>query len=213
MGGDGLELGQDDYAHGGAHAHDHDERGVPAEVVPEPQADGEAEHLAGAEGGLYEAHHASAHLHGEQVGDDGHGDGSDDPAENSGDDARRDQELVGGRDAAEQGSDDEPREEEEQELLAVELVGEAGREDSGNARGEGVGGDRQSELLRGDGKRRHEQGSQGAHDHEVEDDAELEEGQHGDDELLVRRENMGLSGGVHGYLRVSGLSKRVQASG
>ena len=51
--------------------------------------------------------------------------------------------------------------EEEQELLAVELVREAGGQNAGDAGAKGVGGDRQAELAGADVQGRHEMAPRG----------------------------------------------------
>ena len=81
--------------------------------------------------------------------------------------------------------DHEAAVEEQQELLAVELVREARGQDAGDAGGKGVGRHDQAELAGGDVQVGHEDGAQGAHDHEVQHHGELQERQHGDHEFLV----------------------------
>jgi hypothetical protein len=112
-------------------------------------------------------------------------DGADDSAEEAGDDTGEEEQPVAGDDAAEKGAEDETAVEAEEQPLAVETVGEAGRHDARDAGADGVGGDHQAELGRGDPHLRHEDGPQGGEDHEVDDDGELEQRKKGDDELLV----------------------------
>ena len=102
------------------------------------------------------------------------------------------------REAAEQRADDEARVEEEEELLAVEPVGEAGREQARDRRAESVRRHDEPELRRDDGEVAHEHRPEGRQDHEVEDDGELEEGQDRDDGDLVARELHGGGGSSHG---------------
>ena len=96
---------------------------MPSEVVGQEQPHRNAHHLAGGEGTLHRAHHAPAHVQREEVGDDGKGDGTDHPSEEAGEDARRQQQVVVGSQAAQERAHQEARVKEHQEALAVEAVG------------------------------------------------------------------------------------------
>ena len=107
------------------------------------------------------------------------------PPKNPGDDSRHQQQGIGGGQRAKQRAQHEAGIEEKQQALAVEAVGETRRRQAGSRGAEGIGRDRQAELLRRDMQRRHHHRAQGRDDHEVQDDGELQEGQDGDDEFLV----------------------------
>ena len=100
---------------------------MPVPVIGEVEPGGQAQHLAGGKGGPQKAHHPAAHFQREQIGGDGQHHRADHPAEQSGDDPGRQQQGVGGGQGAEQGAQQEARIEEEQQPLAVEAVGKAGR--------------------------------------------------------------------------------------
>ena len=161
---------------------------MPPPAVRQIEAERQAEHLAGGERGLHDAHHAAAHVERKEVGDDRHRDRADDAAEDPGDDARGEQELVGRREAAEQRAPREARVEEEQQLLAIEAVGEPRGEQARERGAEGVHRHDQAELLGGEVEIAQQDRAQRRDDHEIEDDRELQEGEHADHELLVRRE-------------------------
>jgi hypothetical protein len=185
VGVDGSQANRDDDPDGHADGHDHDERRVPAPEVREEEARGDAQNLAGSEGGLDEAHDPPAHLEREQVGRDGKDDRPDHAAEDARDHAGDEEERIAVRDSAQLRGEDEAGVEEEQEPLAVEAVREAGREDARRARAEGVDRDHEPELAGRDVKRRHQHCAERRQRHEVEDDGELQKRQQGDDELLV----------------------------
>jgi hypothetical protein len=77
--------------------------------------------------------------------------------------------------------------EEQQQALAVEPVGETGREDAGNSRAERIGRDRHAKLRGRNIQRRHDDGAERRHDHEVEDDRELDKRQQRNQQRLVSR--------------------------
>jgi hypothetical protein len=134
------------------------------------------------------AHDPSAQPVFKQVGGDGEHDRADDAAEHARDHARKQQEVVGvARQRAQQGSEHEADVEEQQQLLAIEAVGESGRQQSRQAGAEGIGGDQQAELRRSDPQCRDDQCAQRREDHEIQDDRELQKRDQRDDELLIGR--------------------------
>ncbi len=185
---DRLHVHRDEHARDRRERDDHQERRVPAPQVREIETERKAEDLARGERGLHHAHDPAALIEREQVGDDREGDRADHPAEDAGHHAREEQEVVGGRKAAEQRADEEAGVEEHQQLLAVEAIGEPGREEARDAGAERIDRYHQPEARRRDVKVAHEERAQRRQDHEVEDDRELEKSQDRDDDLLIRRE-------------------------
>ena len=201
MPGHRLHEHRDDHADRHRDDNDREERHVPVPEIGDVDAGGDAEHLARRERGLNDAHHAPAHRERKQVGDDRENDGADHAAEDAGDHAR-DQELrIARRQRAQRGADDETAIEEQQELLAVEAVGEARREQARGAGAEGIGGDDLAEPLRRDVEVRHDDRAERRDDHEVEDDGELQKGEQRHQELLVG-----------GKFRRCGLCRRLPAA-
>ena len=188
---------EDDDAHRGAHRGDHQERRVPSPGVRQVEPERDAQDLARGEGGHHEPHHAPARREGEQVRDDRHADRADDPTEQPRHRARAEQQRVRRRETAERRAEDEARVEEEEELLAVEPVGEARREQPRDPRAERVGRDDEPELRRADVQLRHQHRPEGRQDHEVEDDRELQEREDRDDRDLVARELLDRGGCIH----------------
>jgi hypothetical protein len=148
-----LQLRGDHHQPRHAQRRQHDERRMPVPAIRQEQAQRQAQHLAGREGGLDQAHHAAAQGDVEQVGGDRQHHRTDHAAEQAREHARGQQQLEGGREAAPQRAHQEAGVEEHQDLLAVEAVGEAGGDEAGDARAERVGRHDQAELLGRDRQR------------------------------------------------------------
>src|ERR1700744_3099150 len=123
-----------------------------------------------------------------KVGNDGKNDGANHAAEQSGHDPADQEHVIIRRKGAERGSRGESEIEKQQKPFAVEAVGEAGRQDPGNARAERIGRDGHAELSGGDIERRHDNGAERRHDHEVENERKLDERQQRDKQRLVAGE-------------------------
>lgn len=165
------------------------ERDMPVPGIGEIKPDRNAQHLAGREGRLDDAHDASPQLRREQIGGDGQRDGTDHAPEQARDDTRDQQTFKTLRQTAPHGPQHEAGIEEQQEPLAVEAVGKTGREQARGPGAEGIRRYHQPELLRRDLHGGHDHGTQGRHQHEIENDRKLQEGQQADDGLLVARES------------------------
>jgi hypothetical protein len=122
-----------------------------------------------------------------QVGDDGENHGAHHAAEQSGDNAAQEQHMKGRRQRAQRGSRRKADVKEQQQLLAIEAIGKARREDPRNARAERIGRNRDAELRRGDVQRRHDDGAERRHDHEVQNDRELDKRQQRNQRRLIPR--------------------------
>nr|GFD60713.1 hypothetical protein [Tanacetum cinerariifolium] len=72
------------------------------------------------------AHDPATGLRGEQVGGDRQDDGADHPGKDAGHDACQQQQLEAVGQAAPERADDKAHIEEQQQLLAIEAIGEAG---------------------------------------------------------------------------------------
>ncbi|MGY3364605.1 hypothetical protein ACVWZL_001730 [Bradyrhizobium sp. GM2.4] len=167
------------------------ERDVPVPLVGEEKTGRDAQHLACSEGGLHETHDAAAQLQREQIGDDGEHDRADHAAEQAGHDPPQQQQMIVGRDRAQHRAKGEAGVEEQQQPLAIKPVGKAGRQDAGNPRAERIGRDRHAELSGRNIERRHHDGAERRHDHEIDDDRELDQRQQRNEDRLVAREASG----------------------
>jgi len=188
VGVDWLKAREDDAARDDRQRDDHEERRMPPPAVRQIEAERQAEYLAGGERGLHDAHDPATHVERKEIGDDGHRDRADDAAEDPGDDARGQQELVGRREAAEERAPGEAGVEEEEELLAIEAVGEPSGEQARERSAEGIHRHDQAELLGREVQIAQQDRAERRDDHEIEDDRELQEREHADHELLVRGE-------------------------
>ena len=161
------------------------ERDVPIPMVGEKKTGWDAKHLACGEGGLHEAHDAAAQLQRKEIGDDGEHHGAYHAAEQAGNDPPKQQHMIVGSDRAKRRSKGKANIEKQQQSLAVELIGKAGRQNAGNSRAECVGRDRHPELCGRNIERRHHDGAEWRHDHEIDDDRKLDKRQQRNEDRLV----------------------------
>ena len=169
------------------------EADMPVPVVGQKKPDRDTQHLACRERGLHEAHDAAAQVQRKQVGDDREHDRAHHAAEQSGDDPAEQQHMIVRRERAESRAKREADIEEQQQALAIEPIGKACRQDTRNACAEGIGRDRHAELGGGNIQRRHDDGAERRHDHEVDNDRELDQRQQRHDQRLVTAKSRDLA--------------------